>query len=51
MSHWCNNHVTYEAKRRPTGDCARCWHLYRLSHPEEKRLSDDILLDFPPEDR
>lgn len=52
MSHWCKDHVTYEAKRQPRSECKRCWDLYDLSHPEEKPpvVREDLdpnLVDFP----
>lgn len=36
MSHYCQQHPRYEAKRKPGSVCGRCWQLYFFSHPEEK---------------
>lgn len=52
MSHWCQQHVSYEAKRQPQSACDACWRLYFLSHPEEKppvgrEDLDPNLVDFP----
>lgn len=53
MSHWCEYHVTYEAKRKPQSKCKRCWDLYLISHPEDKHLAPEhappfkIPFDFP----
>ena len=36
MSHWCNQHPRYAAKRTPGSLCGECWRLYFLKNPEEK---------------
>lgn len=39
MGHYCKEHPRYEAKRKPGSICGRCWELYFLRNPEEKRVA------------
>jgi len=34
MSHYCQDHPAYAAKREPSGLCGRCWQLYFYKNPE-----------------
>lgn len=47
MSHWCPDHIDYEAKGVPRSECARCWKLYEYKNPEVKhdmnRIIDDMM--------
>ena len=37
MSHWCEQHPKYSAKRKPGSLCGKCWALFFLKNPEEKQ--------------
>jgi hypothetical protein len=36
MSHFCQTHPRYEAKREPNSTCGDCWQLYHYKNPELK---------------
>lgn len=38
MSHYCQDHPRYEAKREPSGLCGACWRLYFYKNPEAKEV-------------
>lgn len=39
MSHWCQSHPKYEAKREPNSLCGECWRLWFFKNPELKSSS------------
>ena len=36
MSHYCQTHPRYEAKREPNSLCGECWRLWFLKNPEPR---------------
>jgi hypothetical protein len=45
MSHYCETHPRYEAKREPNSICGNCWQLYFLRCPEIKHDYRRIVQD------